>query len=381
MCARACCVVAIVVLALIESGGPTLALTDSEVEQLIAVLHPNPQALARLEKQFPAFKRRRQAKPVASASSRQPGGPVLVDAAPGPVKAAPSSPNALPGSPTFLLRNDWADLGLLSACTPGGVAAASAKGASLSFTQDYVANNRIWAAQAMAAAVFSNCNEALVPTVNTGVFETSWAVYAQVNSSYNSNVKLASANNLDTRTVGGSGEIAYLTASGDYNIIRFTPSVVQDVIHDTTAPTGLLQYIPLFVSQPGFWSPTLLFGSIIYQFDPTLDLQYATTGTSKKTILFSGKEESLRLGPELNFIFTPFGSGTDPILRRIKFTETFDPWYEFYSSHTAYWWANSLTYNLTDAGNVSVGINYNRGLDLNSGTMTNQYVLSLNGKL
>jgi hypothetical protein len=42
---------------------------------------------------------------------------------------------------------------------------------------------------------------------------------------------------------------------------------------------------------------------------------------------------------------------------------------------------NSIFYNLDDTGNVSVGFSYNRGLDENSGTMTNQYTVSLNGKI
>ena len=80
-------------------------------------------------------------------------------------------------------------------------------------------------------------------------------------------------------------------------------------------------------------------------------------------------------------LVTPFAVGANPLLRRIGVNITFHPWYETYSNRGSYWWANSIFYNLDDTGNVSVGFSYNRGLDENSGTMTNQYTVSLNGKI
>jgi hypothetical protein len=285
---------------------------------------------------------------------------------------------------SFLLRNDWSDLGVLGACLGGGVSVDKAKGASLSFTKDYVANNKIWAAQAMAAAVFSDCDRSLHPLPgggDSGFFEKSVAVYAQVNSNYNSNSTLVSKNS-DTRTAGLSGELAYLH-SGDYEVVRLTPNVVQDAIKGTTAVAVMGQYLPLWVSRPGIWHTTYIFdGNVSYQFDPTLDLQYASTTDRKKPLQFSGKDQSFRIGPELTLIVMPFAGGGD-LLSRIGLHETFHPWYEAYSSNTStqYWWANAITYNLTADGNFAVGFSYNRGRDENSGTLTNQYIISLNGKM
>jgi hypothetical protein len=297
--------------------------------------------------------------------------------------ASPNAPNKLRSTTTtFLLRNSWADLGVLGACIGGGVSVDKAKGATASFTQDYVASNRIWAAQGMGAAVLSDCDLSLRPKPgggDSGFLEKSVAIYAQVNSSYNSNAKLTSKNT-DTRTAGLAGEIAYLHA-GDYEVFRLTPNVVQDAIKSTSAVAVMGQYLPVWVSRPGIWHTTYTFGgNVSYQFDPTFDVQYASTTNRAKPILYSGRDQSLRVGPELTLIVTPFALGNE-FWSRIGITETFHPWYEAYSSNTSYWWSNSLTYNLTSDGNFAIGISYNRGLDENSGAVTNQYVVSLNGKL
>src|SRR6185437_9984938 len=252
------------------------------------------------------------------------------------------------------------------------------KGASLSFTQDYVAANKIWAAQAMGAVVFSDCDLSLRPKPgggDSGFVERSIAIYAQVNSSYNSNVTLTSKNS-DTRTAGLAGEIAYLH-SGNYEIFRVVPNVVRDEIKGTTAVATMLQYLPVWVAYPGIWHTTYAFnGNVSYQFDPTFDLQFASTTNRKTPLAFSGRDQSLRIGPELTFLVAPFVGGNS-FWSRIGITETFHPWFEAYSGKSNYWWSNAITYNLTDDGNFALGFSYNKGLDENSGAMTNQYIASL----
>jgi hypothetical protein len=281
----------------------------------------------------------------------------------------------------YFIRNDWTDLGLLGAGCTGNLNAPSvdqAKGASVSFTRDYAGNNKIWAAQGMAAAVFSDCLN-IPPSVgssNSGLVEKSIAVYAQINSDYNSSAALAKKNNLDTRTAGLSGELAYLTG-GDYNVVRVTPNVVFDNIKGTTAFAIAAQYIPVWISQPGIWRHYNLFGDFWFQFDPTFDVQYANAMGHSSPLQFSGKDQSLRLGPELTFLVTPLNIAGS-YLQNIGISETFHPWYDTYANRGSYWWANSIYYNFTS--NFAVSFSYDRGLDENSGTMTNQYVASLTGK-
>ena len=369
--------------------GPARALTDAEAAQIIAITHPDPKSLAELQKQFPAFRNKQKktassapqtVAPAATAASRN----AMAAAAPGPAAApAPDPMFKLPPGVNVLVRNDWADLGILGGCPlgPAATKTSDAKGASLSFTQDNVAANRIWAAQGMVAAVFSNCNTDLRPLPGggeSGFVERSIAIYTQVNSNYNSSVALASKN-ADTRTAGLAGEIAYLHG-GDYEIFQFIPNVVRDEIKNTTAVAAELQYIPAWVSHPGIWSPSVAIDNVSYHFDPALDFQYASTTNRKTPLAFSGQLESFRIGPELTFLVAPFGSNLDSFLHRIKITETFHPWYEAYSGKSSYWWSNAITYNLTDGGAFALGFSYNKGLDENSGVLTNQYIVSLSAK-
>jgi hypothetical protein len=315
-------------------------------------------------------------------------------------KKNPAGGGGNPSTPTgplsYMVRSSWSDAGLLgSPCfqpppsadkssngPPGNVSASQAKGASASFTRDYAGNNKIWAAQAMGAVVYTDCANAnnIYPVPgggSSGFVERSIAAYAQVNSDYNSNVTFAKKNNVDTRTAGLSGEVMYLSG-GNYNVFRFTPNVVFDNIKGTTVVAAELQYIPILLPIHGWWSSYSI-GTATFQFDPTLDLQYASATGHSAPLKFSGKDQSLRLGPELTFFIKPLDLAGN-FLSNLGFTETFHPWYEAYSGRGSYWWANSVFYNITPDGNFAIALSYNRGLDENSGTMTNQYIASLTGK-
>ena len=233
----------------------------------------------------------------------------------------------------------------------------------------------------MGAAVFSECTD-LHPKPgggDSGLFEKSLAIYAQVNSDYNSNPTLAKKNNLDTRTAGLAGELAFLN-KGDIDVVRVIPNVVFDNIKNTTAFAVNAQYIPVWISKEYIWHAEGVPGDLNwanFQFDPTFDVQYASATGHSPPLQFSGKDQSLRLGPELTFILNPL-IGPD-FFSHIGFSETFHPWYDVYAARGSYWWDNSIFYNLTD--NFAVKLSYQRGLDENSGVMTNQYILSLSGKL
>lgn len=305
--------------------------------------------------------------------------------------SAPSGTNSkdsAPSSPiSYLLRNDWSDVGLLGTCFAAkgsGVDTSKAKGASVSFTRDYAGNNKIWAAQAMGAAVYTECNLSIPPPRPDvpgfrGVFEKTVAIYAQINSDYNSDAKLAKKNNQDTRTLGLSGELGYLYGM-DYNVIRLTPNVVFDNIKNTTAAAVKLQYVPIWVNYSYLWHWEPLFGGLLFRFDPTLDFEYANAIGHSAPLQFSGKDQSFRIGPELTFRLAP---DADPnnFFGHIGFLETFHPWYDTYRAGGSYWWSNSVFYNIDQKDNIAVSFSYNRGLDENSGVMTNQYILSLTGKI
>lgn len=382
-------------LVIFGSASATAAPSAEEIQKVVCNLRSNPDLITILQKspdyQGVTCKQRAAVKPVAQAP--QPAQPrQTAGTAPSAEPPAGKIQDNVPPDPYgILLRNDWSDVGLLgSSCfqkaqqtqTPGKdstVSASNAKGATASFTRDYANSNSIWQTQAMAAVTYTACDLNLAPWPNAGyigTFEKTVALYAQVNSDYNSNAALAKKNNQDTRTAGLSGEFGFLW-SESFNVIRVIPNVVFDNIKNMTDGAVELQYVPIWVGNDYIWHFTPLFDSFSLRFDPTLDLQYASAmGNSKGLQFSSGKDQSLRLGPELTFIINNDSPG---FWGNVVFSETFHPWYETYSGRGNYWWDNSVSYNITK--NVGLKFSYDRGLDENSGATTNQYIVSLTGKI
>src|SRR5579862_9883347 len=102
-------------------------------------------------------------------------------AAPTVAAATPPAKPALPAGWSFLLRQNWSDIGVLGAPT----AVDKATGATASFSNDLVAANRAWAVDGTAAVVYSGFNEQ--GPSQTGPFHQGFAAYASVNKLYNSN--------------------------------------------------------------------------------------------------------------------------------------------------------------------------------------------------
>ncbi len=364
-------------------GAPAWALTDPEAYQLYVIARSNSKLLANLEKNFPGFMR--QAKRGAPQTLQHTATATPAVAVPKVASAAPSTAEKVAPPATannniskcpgwhFLLRNDWSDIGYLGCPTPVD----KATGASLSFTQNYVANNRNWAAQGVAGIVYSDITQ-YTAGLSGGLFDRSVAAYIQTNTSFNSNATLASKN-METNTVGMSGELGFVDTSGDnINIFRLTPNVVQDAIKRTTSAAVMGESIP---ADGPFWDNIGYFGgNINAQLDPILKLQYADS-TSATPLLFSGKSQSFRVGPEFTLLAQPYTGGTDDFLDRLGLKITWHGWYDTYAAATNYWWSNSVTYRLDANGNFAASFSYSRGLDENSGVFTNQYMLSLNGKI
>lgn len=357
-------------------------ISDDDARQILAIGHFDAATLAALKEKIPAFRRAAASPapsgktPVASKQSK----PNVLKAEPPAAQSAAAPAAALfknvspCGGLHFLLRDSWADVGVLGCPT----SVKKATGASISYSDDYVAQNRNWAAKGMAALYYSEW-DLIYPGFSSGWFDKSLGFYVEDNSNFNSSSKLASKNS-DIRTAGFSGELGYASGN-DYQYFRVTPNVVWDAIKNTTAVAVMGEYIPA-LSSLGFWTVFHEFGdSLNWQFDPDMKLQYASTTDPKNPLQFSGKSQSLRIGPELTFLVQPFAGGTNDFLGRIGVNTTFHPWYEAYTGRGSYWWTTALNYRLDDHGNFGLKFSYNRGLDENSGMMTNQYLASLSGKL
>jgi hypothetical protein len=367
-------------LSLTSSAYAAAALSDAELATFCAIAQHDPALVVKLQKECSATRRATSVTraPSKSVVSQPPPAVPLVTKAVPPAGSNGAAGGGPPGqaSPYFIfLRSTWSDVGLLA----NPIEAQKAAGATIAFTQDYAAANKNWTAQGVIAAGYSNIAPFTPGVTAGGWFDRTVAIYVQDNANYNTNAKLTSKNS-DSRTAGLVGELGYVDMSGNnYQFLRLTPSVTQDAIKNTTSVAVMGEYIPAF---QGLWDTFGYFGgNINAQIDPELKVQYASTTDPKNPLAFSGKLQSLRVGPEVTLIVQPFTMGNNPFLDRIALNVTFHPWYDPYANRAEYWWTNALVYNLTTDGNFAVSVKYNRGLDENSGQMTNQYILGLSGKL
>jgi hypothetical protein len=358
-------------------------ISEDDARNILEIVHFDADTLNKLKKKYSAFQTATASPapsgktPIVTKQPKAKGG--TADPPPGPsasnpVPAPSKNLSECPGL-HFLLRDSWSDAGVLGCPTD----VKKATGASISYSDDYVAQNKNWAAKGMAAIAYSQV-DLITPGFSPGQwFDKSVAFYVEDNSSFNSKKKLASTNS-DSRTAGFSGELGY-AAGNDYQFVRITPNVTQDVIKNTTAVAVMGEYIPA-LSSYGFWTVHHEFGDgLNWQFDPDIKLQYASTTNTKNPLQFSGKSQSFRIGPDLTVLLQPFVGGTNDFWDRIGLNTTFHPWYEAYNGHGSYWWTTAVNYRLDTQGNVGLKFSYNRGLDENTGTMTNQYLVSLAGKL
>src|SRR6476620_2213452 len=116
-----------------------------------------------------------------------------------PNDAKNDTDSSLKPSVTFLVRDSFSDIWLFDNPT----AVSSAKGASVSWSQDNIAHDAAWSIHGMAAAAVAIPGDFATPG-RIGVLGTSLAAYVQVDRDIHS--KLVKKNS-DTIAGGGTGEI------------------------------------------------------------------------------------------------------------------------------------------------------------------------------
>jgi hypothetical protein len=282
---------------------------------------------------------------------------------------ASSSPN---GSWQFLLRQDWQDIGVLAIPTPVD----KATGASISYSNDGIAKDETWATHATGAIVYQLLNDQ-GPGQTTPFWET-FASYATVNKLYNSNPKLASKN-IDTLAGGGAIELGYDDAKAEtQNYFQFLAGAVQDNIKNTTSVNATAAWIPANVNYH-IHSPSQLFGIFGYRFEPEFLAQYASTTDPKNVLLFSDRDQSFRIGPQLSLIFFPYVTSDSP-WSNLSANILYHWWYEAYDGSEKHWMKAQVVYNLDKTGNFALTGSYQQGNDETTGQPTNLFMVSLSGK-
>lgn len=290
-----------------------------------------------------------------------------------PVAETPIDPNAAPQPVTslkFLLRKDFADVNLFAAPQSD----ASASGAEFSYSRDNIAKDSTWAGTGLVAIAYSYFVEDIYsPFVGWTI-----APYVSFNRAIHSN-KIS--DNVDTSTLGISGEVGWQNPvfinGKDYVRGRF--AVVRDDVLNSTNASGVIEWLPTYAWFAGTLPGTLL----VYNFTPEAMIQYDSTTTPGKTLMFSGRKEALRIGPEAVLwmgVYDPAGTLPD-FLHRITANVTYHWWSELYSGRDDSWLDASLTYRLDDAGHLGLKFAYNRGRTEETGALFDLYKVTLTAKL
>jgi len=190
-----------------------------------------------------------------------------------------------------LLRQNFEDIGLLGC--PEDVDKAT--GASISYTDDYVAQNRSWAVNGTAAVVYASVND----KANRS---TSVAAYVTVDRSQNSNKNLTSKN-VDVIAGGGALELGSLNILGGQQYFRLRVGAITDNIQNTTAVSAVAEWIPVYFAY-NIHFPFALIGPSGAQFNPEIVAQFDRS-TDRHELAFSDHHDAFRIGPQIRLLLFP----------------------------------------------------------------------------
>lgn len=269
----------------------------------------------------------------------------------------------------FILRKDFEDIRLFSNIVPN----ADAEGAEFSVTRDNIKRDTTWSADALAALAYIYT----VENIHSTFMGFAIAPYVRINREIHSTLI---DNNVDTTAFGLSGEVGFrnrLFGSSDH--LRGRMAVVRDGLTSAEMVHATGEWIPYYLSRFGTIPGTF----INYNFIPEVKAQYDSTTASGKIIQFSGRSESLRVGPEATVRFkmvAPDGPLYD-YLRRLTGKITYHWWTELYSGRQDSWLDTSLTFNVDPEGFIGLKASYRRGRSEETGAQTDLYKLGLTAKV
>jgi hypothetical protein len=271
----------------------------------------------------------------------------------------------------FFLRQDFADIGgSLDAPTE----TKKAQGATISFARDVLGRNAIWSTQALGAAVYS------IPGFEvpeqTSLVGAKIGAYATINKVFNSNSKNA-AKNSDSVGGGGLAEFDVTRLLGGDHYFRFTAGGTSDRLTNVNEGSFVADWIPSYYNLY-MYRPFEITPQLGIDFRPEVLLQYNGTNDQKNKLAFNNRSQAIRIGPQLTVVLFSFVD--DPFWKRLSGQVTYHPYYETVSRHTNAWLKTSVTYNITEEGNIGITGSYKRGPDEETGTRTNLYKVSLTAK-
>jgi hypothetical protein len=363
-------------LVLVTSIIPDLAHSceKNEIKSCDLTKYAEPSEFEALKQYLRDFKKSKKIKTVSSQPVRPPE-PLnaLAKASKAPKADKPFNPNTAPEPTTslkFILRKDFADVNLFAA--PASNAAAS--GAEFSYTRDNIKKDTTWAGTGLVAVAYNY----FVEDIHSPFIGWTIAPYVSFNREIHSNKV---TDNVDTHTLGISGEVGWRNPifpnKADYVRGRF--AAVQDDILNSTNASGTLEWLPTYTWFAGGVPGT----SVVYNFTPEGKVQYDSTTTKDKILMFSGRQEALRIGPEATLwlgIYNPSGTLPD-YLTRFTANVTYHWWTELYSGRTDSWLDASLSYRLDEEGHLALKFGYRHGRSEDTGALFDLYKVTLAAKL
>jgi hypothetical protein len=269
----------------------------------------------------------------------------------------------------LFLRKDFADVSLFSK----PISTADAAGAEFSYSRDNIIRDSTFTGTGLVALAYRyNSEDRFDPFVGWTI-----APYVSFNRELHSR-KID--DNVDTKAFGISGETGYqnpLFVGADY--FRGRLAAVSDDIRLSTNVSGTFEWIPTYA-----WVGGTLPGTYVnFSFRPEAKVQYDSTTESGKTLIFSGRREALRAGPEAHLLLKFYGP-PGPVydgLRQFSANVTYHWWTEVYSGRRESWLDSSLTYNIDPDGHIGIKLSYKRGQDEETGAKMDLYKVTLAAKL
>jgi hypothetical protein len=351
------------------------------------------------------------------------------------VKPKPAEPfsNLLPPPWMFVVRKDFADLGVFARASSGDP---KVTGATISYSDDRAGKNVSWMLQGVGTLGTKLFEKDLVKDPGDGLLIANAGVYGGVDKFTNTN-SAPKTPSKDNVIWGGFLESGFTRSEfiqgtespGSFqDYIQFLAGGVTNnsalhklfTIKKTTVSTteSATQFATSARWMPVYWfgsfdspSPAPAWLNIIHQdihsntfedvdslgnsykynvvarFDPELIAQYNNSFDTTSILNFSYKSSAFRLGPQAKLSVFPFfsaeDSGSDLIhnigLNNISITAVYHYWHEFVGRQNDYSAQANLNYKLTSNVNVSFG--YTRGADENSGARMNLFTASIAGQL
>jgi hypothetical protein len=294
---------------------------------------------------------------------------------------------------TFLLRQNFSDIHVFE--DPNKVA--EAKGASFSWTDDRVAEDRIWSVNGMVALAYTIGGSFADQPGQVSLLGASFVPYAQLNrethsklTKKNSQIETYGASLEFGLDIGGSGEKYF-----NQQFWRISASSVNDVAKNKEIAHVSAEWIPIYRFTDNFCIglscgliPVSQLGAgpqIIYKLNPEIRTLYDRAQDDGDHIFFSNEEDAIRIGPEVTLLMKLFGPGLviweDYFdLSKFLFKTTYSWDYETNSGRDFSWLDTSLTYNLGKSGHLGLTASYQNGYSQDVGERTEVGKLSLTGK-